>query len=143
MTIFPRNATASLLVAISAGALMNACASAPPTVRMVSSPDIPAAEGTVQATSGDNGNTALHVEVRHLAKPEKVSSEATTYVVWVRPGAGGRPQNLGALKVDGDLRGTLSTVTPMRSFDVFITAERSPTVSLPSARNLLSASIAR
>ena len=86
-------------------------------------------------TSGTNGFRA--------APPEKVSSEATTYVVWVRPGAGGRSQNLGALKVDGDLRGTLSTVTPMRSFDLFITAERSPTVSLPSARNLLSASIAR
>ena len=129
------------MLSVILGAGLFACASSPPpSVRMVGSNDIPAAEGTVRATPADNGNTALHVEVRHLARPESVSSEATTYVVWVRPSAGGAPQNMGALKVNKDLRGSLNTVTPLRSFDVFITVEGSPTVTSPS-RNLLSASI--
>ena len=109
---------------------------------MVSSPDIPAAEGTVRATAGENGNTMLRVFVRHLAKPAKVRPDATTYVVWVQP-SGGAPQNMGALKVDGDLRGSLTTVTPLKSFDVFITLENSATVQEPSAENVLSASIGR
>lgn len=109
---------------------------------MVSSPDIPAAQGTVRATAGENGNTLLRVFVRHLAPPRKVRSDATTYVVWVQP-AGGAPQNMGALKVDEDLRGTLTTVTPLTSFEVFITLEKSATVQEPSAENVLSASVAR
>ena len=63
-------------------------------------------------------------------------------MVWVQP-SGGAPQNMGALKVDEDLRGTLATVTPLKSFDVFITLETSATVQEPSAENVLSASIAR
>lgn len=136
-----RIARLSLLLA--GVALIAACASKPPTVRMMSSPDIPAAEGTVQTSTTDDGNTSLRIEVRHLARPERVAPEATSYVVWVRPSAGGEPQNLGALKVDKNLRGTLSTVTPLSDFSIFITAEPSPTVSAPSTRNLLSASIAR
>lgn len=130
------------LVMSSLAALAGACAGPSPEVRMVTSPDIPAAEGVVRATAGENGNTQLRVFVRHLAPPEKVRPDATTYVVWVQP-PDGPPQNMGALAVDADLRGSLTTVTPLRSFDVFITLERSPTVTAPSARNLLSASVAR
>jgi hypothetical protein len=125
-----------------AAALASACAGPSPEVRMVSSPDIPAAQGTVRATPGENGNTTLRVFVRHLAPPQKVRPDATTYVVWVQP-AGGAPQNMGALKVDDDLRGTLTTVTPLTSFEVFITVETSPKVQEPSAGNLLSASVVR
>ena len=109
---------------------------------MVNSPDIPAAQGTIRATPGENGNTRLRVSVRHLAPPKKVRADATTYVVWVQA-AGGAPQNMGALKVDEDLRGTLTTVTPLTSFEVFITLENAATVQEPSAGNLLSASVAR
>lgn len=130
------------VIVSSLAVLATACAGPSPEVRMVSSPDIPAAEGVVRATPGENGNTRLRVHVRHLAKPDKVRRGATTYVVWVQP-AGGVPQNMGALKVDGDLRGTLVTVTPLKSFDVFITLEQSATVQEPTADNLLSASIAR
>ncbi|HEU5059182.1 MAG TPA: hypothetical protein VFU21_21765 [Kofleriaceae bacterium] len=119
-----------------------ACAGHSPEVRMVGSPDVPAAEGVVRATAGEHGNTQLRIFVRHLARPEKVRPDATTYVVWLQP-PGEPPQNMGALKVDEDLRGSLTTVTPLRTFDVFITLERSPTVRAPTARNVLSASIAR
>lgn len=111
------------------------------TVRMTTGPEIPAAQGTVKASPGQNGNTSLAVEVQHLAPPEKVASGATTYVVWAQPPGQTTPQNLGALAVDSDLRGTLDTVTPLQKFDIFITAEPSPTTLSPSNNQLFTASI--
>ena len=118
-------------------------ASGPRTIVMRTSHDVPSAEGTIKASSADNGNTALEVEVRHMASPEKVATGATTYVLWARAAGAAVAQNLGALQVDGDLRGTLKTVTPLRSFDVFITAEASPTAMAPINKQLLTASISR
>lgn len=38
----------------------------------------------------------------------------------------GAPQNVGALRVDHELRGTLKTLTPLRGLEVFIIAEPEP-----------------
>jgi len=126
------------------GALASAsCASTPPSVRMVGSLDIPAAQGTVTATSADNNNTNIVVDVHHLAPPDRVQPGATTYVVWARGPGRDSYQNLGGLRVDSDLHGRLQTVTPMRSFDVIITAEASPMVTEPASKRVLSATIER
>lgn len=117
------------------------CGSSSQTVRMTTSPDIPAAQGTVKTSLTDNDNTAIEVEVHHLAPPERVAAGATTYVVWVRGPDRDAPQNLGALKVDEELRGTFKTVTPLRRFDMFITAESSPTTQRPTNGELFRASI--
>jgi hypothetical protein len=111
-------------------------------VRMSTSSEIPAAEGTAKASTTDNGNTILKVEVRHLARPEKVATGATTYVVWAKDDQGS-PQNLGALRVDENLKGTLETVTPLESFHVFITAEPSGTMAEPTSDHLFTATIPR
>ena len=132
-----------VMVAVVWVAMVAGCRSVTPAVRMVASMDVPAAQGTVKATSTDNGNTALEIEVRHLALPERVQPGATTYVVWARAPGQDAFYNLGALRVDEDLRGTLKTVTPLRTFDVMITAEASPTAMTPSSRRLLSADIQR
>lgn len=131
------------LMTSTASTLVGCGASGPRTVVMRTSHDVPGAEGNIKASSTDNDNTLIEVDVRHLASPEKVATGATTYVVWVRAAGAGIPQNLGALQVDGDLRGTLKSVTPLRSFDVFITAEASPTTMAPINKQLLTASISR
>lgn len=130
----------AVLFLLAAGA---GCASAPPAIPMSAAERMLAAEGTVMATGTENGNTALEIKVRHLASPEKIAPEATTYVVWARASGTESPQNLGALHVDKELQGTLKTVTPLRTFDVFVTAESSPTAREPSAEKLLTASIKR
>lgn len=123
------------------GFLFLGCASGPKTVRMTTSNDVPGAQGTIKSSRAGNGNTALEIEVKHLAAPERVEAGATTYIVWARALGQGMSQNLGALQVDNDLRGTLKTVTPMQSFDVFITAEASPTAMAPSNTQLLMVSV--
>lgn len=135
-----RSTTTWCLLAL-AGAI--GCGSSTQHIRLTSSTEIPAAQGTVEATATDNGNTALVVTVRHLAPPERVTPGATTYVVWVRDNAQGEAQNVGALKVDKDLNGSLKTTTPLRSFDLFITAEGTPTVTIPRGQELFRASVPR
>lgn len=120
-------------------ALLASCASGTRTVRMAGSSDVPAAEGTVKASPGENGNTLLQVDVRHLALPGRVLEGATTFVVWALPLGEATPQNIGALQVDKELHGTLKTLTPLRSLQVFITAEPNPATKVPSGPQLLSA----
>jgi hypothetical protein len=128
--------SAAILVAMAAG-----CAG--PQVRMTVTREMPAAEGTVKVGDADNENTSLEVTVKHLAAPEKIAPEATTYVVWALATGTDSAQNLGALRVDDDLKGSLETVTPLRAFEVFITAEASATARSPSTPRLLTASVER
>lgn len=113
-------------------------------LRLTASPEIPAAQSTAKITSTDNGNTKIDLKVEHLAAPGRVNSTASVYVVWVRadhPDA--RPQNIGALRVDGDLNGEFIGVTPLKSFDLFVTAESSQAASQPTGNRLLYTSVSR
>ena len=105
--------------------------------------NLPASEGVALVSEGPNGNTALRVKVKHLAIPEKVAPGAEVYVVWVTPHDGGRPQNVGVLKVDKDLEGALNTVTPLKNFRVTVTAEPSGEVQAPTNEEVFSADVHR
>lgn len=121
---------------------VSACAG-PRQLRLTGSPDIPAAQGVAKVSTTDNGNTKVDLVVEHLAPPERVNPGATVYVVWVRGSeAGAQQQSLGALKVDGNLKGSITAVTPMRSFDLYITAEPSQLSTTPTGKTLLHTSIA-
>ena len=116
-------------------ALLSACG--PEQRHMSSSPMVPAAEGIVHFEKTKNDNVAIDLAVKRLANPEKLTPPASTYVVWVRSDKNAAPQNVGALKVDKDLVGTVDTQTPMHSFELFITAEGSGQVMAPAGQPLL------
>lgn len=98
----------------------------------------PAAQGTVKAKAGENQNTQIAIEVKHLAEPYRVQPRARVYVAWINPqGQEAQPRNVGALRVDKNLTGKLQTVTPYTNFDVTVTAEESPTASSPSGPPVL------
>lgn len=107
---------------------------------LASNSHAPAAGGVVKVSSGDNNNSRIKIEVHHLAPADKVQSGTTTYVVWVAaPGA--TPQNVGALVLDGDLNGTLETVTPLKDFEVFVTPESAPAVASPTGPRVLEGAV--
>ena len=112
------------------------------TYPLSGNPLMPAAAGSVDMKAGANDNTQLHVNVKHLAAPDKIESGATTFVVWIKPLDTG-PQNIGALTVDEELNGDLYTVTSQREFDLMITPERSPTTQYPSGPVVLRTAISR
>lgn len=107
---------------------------------MAASGEVPAAQGKVSTEIGENGNRRVHVEVKHLAPPNRVVPAATTYVVWIQvPGV--TTQNVGALKVDDDLAGSLEFVTAHKTFRVVITPEADATLATPSNRAVFTAKV--
>ena len=102
-----------------------------------------AAMGKVKLDTDRNGNTTMHVEVQHLAQPSSVAPEKNSYVVWIQA-KDQPPQNAGELRVNKDsLEGDLTTATPYKHFDVFITAEESPRAQSPSGDEVLRATVDR
>jgi hypothetical protein len=124
-------------------AAITACAAGPSTFGLRGGPEIPASEGTVTASPGDNNqNTKIVVVVKHLAVPDRVVPGATSYVVWVQRSADERnAQNVGALQVNDKLDGRLETVTSLKQFLLFITAEQSPSAMAPTGKTLMTTNV--
>jgi hypothetical protein len=120
--------------------LGGALACGTPSRELVPSSVVLAAEGKVTARVGDNLNTNLDVEVKHLAPPGKVVQGARVYVVWVRP-ASGAVQNVGALRLNENLEGKFTTVTPYREFTLWVTPETSATVQAPTSDPVMQAQV--
>lgn len=77
--------------------------------------------------------------MKHLAHPGRVDPNATVYVVWLRgTDTSVASQNMGALKVDEDLNGSYSGITPLRDFELFVTAEATSSGPSPIGKTLLS-----
>jgi hypothetical protein len=102
----------------------------------------PAAQGKVTTDTDRNGNTRIHVEVKHMASPAALSPSKQTYVVWVQP-RGQSPELLGILRVNEDLQGSLDASTPQKDFDILITAEDNPNPAAPSGMVVLKGTIER
>ena len=96
------------------------------TVSLANTSRVPGATGKVEVKRSKNGNTRMEVDVEHLAKASQVDSRAVTYVVWIQSlDHATAPQNVGNLMVDDDLKGHVSTMSPLASFELVITPESS------------------
>jgi len=102
--------------------------------------DIPAAKGKVNVEPEKDGSNKVKLEVEHVAPPQSVDPQATTYVVWLKP-EGAPPQNAGVLRVGEDRKGSFETKTPFDRFDMTVTAERETTAAQPSERRMLRAAV--
>jgi hypothetical protein len=101
---------------------------------------VPAASGKINYEHDRNGNIKLEIKTKHLAAPERLTPAKNSYVVWIRSNDA-QTQNAGVLKVNDNLEGSFITTTPIKAFDVVITAEDSPSVSQPSGPEVMHGSI--
>ena len=101
---------------------------------------VPGARAEVAINKDKNGNTRLKMTVQHLANLANLTPPAAAYVIWFQE-RGGNSANRGELKVDKNLKATFITVTPLKSFDVFVTAEQDPRTTGPSGPEVLRATI--
>jgi hypothetical protein len=90
---------------------------------MTAAPSVPGARAEIAISKDKNGNTRLKMTVQHLANLENLTPRASAYVVWLQE-RDGNSENQGQLKMDKNLKATFETVTPFKSFDVFVTAEQ-------------------
>jgi len=102
----------------------------------------PAAQGKVTTDNDRNGNTGVEIEVKHLATPQSLTPAKQGYLVWVQP-PGKDPQLLGALRVNSDLEGSLKASTPLKDFDIFVTAEDDMKPPSPSSTVILRGTVER
>lgn len=101
---------------------------------------VPAARGAVEIDKDKNGNTRVNMEVQFLAKPDSLTPPESVYVVWLQE-KDGSPDNQGQLKVDNKLKASFKTITPAKSFDLFVTAERDAAVKTPTGAEVMRATI--
>lgn len=95
------------------------------------------AEGEARFRRTLDDDVAIELTVRHLRDPEKLNPPAWAYVAWVRSSKEAPALNVGALRVAKDRSGTLKTVTRLRAFDLFVTAEAAATAERPTGEPLL------
>lgn len=114
------------------------------STELATSPRVPAAQGQLKISDAGNNNTGIELRVQHLATPTKIDGSATTFMVWAKPFANAaRVQPLGALAVNDDLSAQLNATTPLKNFEVFVTAESSSQVPEPQGDRLLWATVSQ
>ncbi|GFO70223.1 hypothetical protein GMLC_38020 [Geomonas limicola] len=123
-----------VLAALWFGAALAGCATK--TITLPPSQEMPAAEGEAKLTRDANGNNVVQLKVKHFAPPQRLTPPKSVYVVWLET-PNHDLYNLGQLKVNKDLEGTLMAVTPYEVFQLVISAEDSPNVSEPGDQVVL------
>jgi hypothetical protein len=110
------------------------------TYHMTASTTVPGASAELNVGKEKNGNLQIELKVDHLAQPGRLTPSASTYVVWLQQ-EGSQAQSQGELKVGSDLKGELRTATPLRDFNVFVTAETDSQTKSPSDQVVLRATV--
>ena len=121
-------------------ALLGTLAFAAKKYPMTAASMVPGARAEVEISKDQNGNTRLTIKVQHLANLENLTPRASAYVVWLQE-RGGNAENQGQLKMDKNLKATFETVTPFKSFGVFVTAEQDARGKGPDGPEVLRATI--
>jgi len=127
------NAMARTVLAAACAAFVAGCAPRP----LARHPEARVGEAGVAFKDNTDGSTRIDLAVTGLEEPERLVPPAYTYVAWVRSGADAPAQNLGPLNFDKELRGRLQAVTPLRSFEFFVTAEATSQAEQPTRLPLL------
>jgi hypothetical protein len=103
------------------------------TRRMQFSP-LPAARGgkaTVQVELTYDRNNTLLIEMSSVPDPATLNSAYTRYVLWVATPDRQTIVNAGQIRVTEDRSAKMQTLTPLRDFILFITAEAQGDVASP------------
>lgn len=102
---------------------------------------VPSAIGRLHIGHTPAGDTTVLMQVRALAHPWNLTPPHKDYVVWIAALTAGAPAEKGILRVGPHLRATLRATTPLRQFDLFVTAEDQAHPSQPIGPEVLRATV--
>ncbi len=107
---------------------------------VVSNAKAPGADATIVAdVKPEQHATALEIEVKNLAPPDRVAEGATDYIVWQRSSSSVPWSRVGGLVYDPGARsGQFQGSVPETAFDLQVTAEKAVDVASPSPDAVLS-----
>src|SRR5690554_4512106 len=110
--------------------LMTSCAK---RVVFPDSPSMPGADVVLKVEKNKNNNYELELEIKNIARANRLTPPRNTYVVWLETSSHGTI-NVGNLEVSSRNRASLSTVTPYKPIRMFISAEDKQDVIFPSSQ---------
>jgi hypothetical protein len=105
-------------------------------------PDAPAALGEAKVSTDGNNNTRIELKMEHLAPPQNLTPPKSVYVVWAQP-PDGDATNLGQVVVGRERSANFQTVTPLKVFRIFVTAEDRALAQSPSEQVVLATDVFR
>ena len=100
-------------------------------VRFNSLPLARAGTATARIELTYDRNNILEVKLSKVPNPSALNDKFTRYVLWVATPDRQHVTNVGQLRVDEKNRADMKTLTPLRRFILFITAESSGDVMTP------------
>lgn len=114
--------------------LVSACGG-PLKYQLASTPKAPGADAELSVDVHEaQHQTEVHLMLKNLPPPARVSDAATSYVAWSRKNSDGVWARLGGVDYNADSRdGQLSGSVAELAFDFTITAEKSNSPASPSA----------
>jgi hypothetical protein len=88
-------------------------------------------EATVRVELTYDRNNTLRVQLSNVPDPSVLNSAYTRYVLWISTPDKQTVVNAGQIRVDESRKAEMQTLTPLRDFVVFITAEARGDVTSP------------
>ena len=102
-------------------------------IRLAPLPLARGGEATVRVELTYDRNNTLRIQLANVPDPSALNSAYTRYVLWVATPDRQTVVNAGQIRVDESRRAEMQTLTPLRDFVVFITAEARGDVTSPGA----------
>jgi len=117
-----------LLVELVIASLGAGCAK---TIRFNAFPPARSGKASVRIDLTYDRNNLLEVKLSNVPDPSALNDRFTRYVLWVATPDRQHVINAGQLRVDEKHQANIKTLTPLRRFILFITAESSGEVMTP------------
>jgi len=115
------------------GLLAAGCAK---NVRFTALPLAKGGKANVKVELTYDRNNTLEVKLEGMPEPSSLKAEYTRYVLWAATPDRQDIVNIGQLRVDEEKNATIKTLTPFRTFRLFITAEAAGDVTTPGPDTL-------
>jgi hypothetical protein len=100
-------------------------------IRLAPMPLARGGEATIRVELTYDRNNTLRVQLSNVPDPSVLNSAYTRYVLWVATPDRQAVVNAGQIRVDESRKAEMQTLTPLRDFVVFITAEARGDVTSP------------
>lgn len=100
-------------------------------IRLAPLPPARGGEATVRVELTYDRNNTLRIQLSDVPDPSTINSAYTRYVLWVATPDRQSIVNADQIRVDENRRAEMQTLTPLRDFIVFITAEARGDVATP------------